>query len=167
MPTVKTIKFRVLRKVKNKIVVASYPQWYRLMTTNYNKFNLIVDQEYHTFDKGGFVYNHKGEQLFFYTYDPREVPVYQWNRYLDTDGWYEHGNRFAIQYDPLGSPSYHMPGADCQGTPTFSHMTADHIVNNNRQLEKMNDFEPLTVGTVVRWFGWIFLDRLNNMQFIV
>lgn len=159
----KTIKFRLLRKVRNRIVVASYSQWYRLMTTNYSKFNLIVDQEYHTFDKGEFVYNHRGEQLFFYTYDPREVPVYHWKNY---DIARERGNPYGILWDPFGHPNYHMPGTDCQGTPTFSYMTAEYIAENNRQLSKMNDFEPLTVSTVIHWFGWTLLDRLNNMTLL-
>jgi hypothetical protein len=45
-------------------------------------------------------------------------------------------------------------GIDCNGTPTFSHYTADYIAN---QYKHMNDFEPLTVKIVVEWYGKFLL----------
>jgi hypothetical protein len=53
-----------------------------------------------------------------------------------------------------------MPGADCVGVPTFSHWTINDVANRVK-LSAVNDFEPLTVRTVIYWFGWL-LYRLDN-----
>lgn len=44
----RTIKFRPLRVIKKtgKITVASYMQWRKVMTADYNQFNLIISDDH-------------------------------------------------------------------------------------------------------------------------
>ncbi len=50
---------------------------------------------------------------------------------------------------------------DCNGTPIFSHLTADYIATHYKDVTQ---FEPLTVKQVVFWFGW-FIYGLENSTF--
>ncbi len=171
------ITFRPLRRIKKtgKIVVASYMQWNRVMTSDYNEFKLTVNDEYKTFPKDEFVYNHLGELLFFMDYNPADVPVYdsKAERILDED-WLDklHHKKqpFGIRWENDGTytshVNYSMPCTDCIGTPTFTHFTMEYVSEyycNSRggYPEKIHDFNPLTVGIVVKWFGW-FLYQLQN-----
>lgn len=149
----KAIRFRPLRRMKNKkIVVASYMQWRRIKTADYNKFTLIVDDEYKSFPDAEQVYNHKGEHLFWRHYNPEEIPML--NRYALSDGE-------QPPYPEMWKTDYGMysaKGLDCDGVPTFSHGTAENIYNGKSDLK---GFEPLTAGVVKWWFGW-FLWNINN-----
>ena len=133
------------------------------MTADYNKFNLEINDEYKLLPANEYVYNHKGDQLFFYAYNPADVPVYQWTKFLDLTALHQSRRPYAIQWDPFGHANYNMPGADCQGTPTFSHWTADDIADRVKLLDDVDKFEPLTVQIVHHWFGWI-LYRLENAK---
>lgn len=156
----KTITFRPLRRVKklNKIVVSSYSLWYRLTTADYQKFNLIIDEEYKSFPLDEFVYNHNGELLYYFTINPADIPIFTYSKFVNFDEiraehrWHgtiwEHGRHATF----LG------PGIDCVGTPTFSHMTQERVADPYYNL---SEIEPLTVATVRKWFGW-FLLNLNN-----
>lgn len=60
--------------------------------------------------------------------------------------------------EPIGEGFHYMvKGFDCDGVPNFSHCTSDYCA----RFEDVNQFEPLTVGMVVKWFGW-FLYQLRN-----
>lgn len=156
----KYITFRPLRRMKKtgKIIVASYTQWRSVMTADYNKFSLTVDDEYKSMQPDDFVYNHKGELLYFFTYNPADVPVFQYSDMLDLDAIRANHKYYGIHWDYHNHVNYRMAGADCGGVPTFTHCTADHVADYYKDV---TDFEPLTVATVTKWFGW-FLYQLNN-----
>ncbi len=148
------IVFRPLRLIKKtgKITVASYIQWRKVKTADYNEFNLVINDEYKTFPKDKYVYDYNGENLFWRHYNPEEIPLL--NRYELNDGE-------RPPYPPMWKTengNYSAKGLDCDGVPTFSHFTAKEIVNQNRD---MTEFEPLTVEIVNWWFGW-FLYQLKN-----
>ncbi len=173
----KTIKFRPLRVVKKgrKIVVASYNQWRSIKTANYNNFNLIIDESYKMLNDEDFVYNHLGKRLFFYGYNPGQVPIIK-KYYFDVDFdsledainytqdlEFKVGNNFIIHHSgTINSPedwfTFRMDGADCDGVPTLSFYTADYIATHSSRIDL---FEPLTVNMVKMWFGW-FLWNLEN-----
>ncbi len=162
MTDIQTIRFRPLRRIKKtgKVVVASYIGWRKLMTADYDKFNLLVNDEYKKFPKDEFVYRNDGELLFWFKYNPADIPIYNSiplesiSDNVPKEHKYFHGTRWS------GSDRiyYLAQGLDCDGVPTFSHCTADHVAGWHQNVE---DFEPLTVETVVKWFGW-FLYQLNN-----
>lgn len=162
----KDITFRPLRRIKKsgKIVVESYMQWRKLMTADYDKFNLTIGDEYKSLPPDEFVHNHKGELLFFYKYNPADIPVYdsEAQGIIDDDWLHKlhesyapHGIRWK---NSEGHVNYNVPGMDCDGVPVFSHCTQDYVAEYYKKVE---NFEPLTVKTVVHWFGWIIY-QLNN-----
>lgn len=160
----KTITFRPLRRIKKtgKITVASYMGWYKVRCANYSEFSLVVNDEYKDFDKSEFVYNHEGELLFHFNYNPWDVFVYYGSCIEDGFDWDELRARyksFSIDSGNGDWISRHWRGADCMGTPTFSHLTIDGI--SNAEYKDTDQFEPLTVGYVIDWLGW-FLYQLEN-----
>lgn len=169
----KSITFRPLRfnKKMGKIIVASYPQWRKVRTANYSRFNLTIDDEYKRLDSEDFVYDHKGELLYFFPYNPADVMAFQRTVIDDEDFDYDDARAihrdFIIHNDggKYGSPwtSYFMRGTDCSGVPCFSHHTGDSVAERYGGFYSMNDFEPLTVKMVRQWFGW-FLYQLENSQ---
>lgn len=164
----KQIIFRPLRRIKKtgKITVASYMQWRKVKTADYNKFILIVNDEYKTFPKEELVYSHNGENLFWYNYTDIEalpkniVTIDDTARILGIDRSYLEGEEYKIS-QPIGRGfHYSVRGFDCDGVPVFSHNTTNYIATHHSDLTK---FEPLTVGMVVKWFGW-FLYQLENSK---
>lgn len=154
----KMITFRPLRRINKtgKITVASYIQWRKIKTADYNTFKLIVNEEYKTFPKDELVYNHNGENLFWRHYNPEEIPLL--NRYSLVNGE-------QPPYPPMWKTDYDMfcaKGLDVDGVPTFSHGTINNIYNSK---SNDKDFEPLTVKIVNYWFGW-FLYRLKNNELV-
>lgn len=172
----KTVNFKPLRRIKKtgKICVASYTGWRKVMTADYSKFNLIVDNEYKKFPKDEYVYNHKGDLLYFFIYNPADITVFDANteRILNED-WLEklheskkpYGIRWNALPDADGFPNhvmYRMNGADCSGVPTFSHWDEERITQEDTwNYYGHEQFEPLTVGIVAKWYGW-FLWQLQN-----
>lgn len=143
-------------------------QWNKVRCADYNKFNLIVLEDYKLMPKDEYVYNHKGELIYFFTYNPADLPVYNSDaeRILD-ENWLDkihestrpHGIFWARSE---GHVNYIAPGMDCAGTPTFSHWDEDTVTQESTWNYYGSDkFEPLTVGTVIMWFGW-FIYQLNN-----
>ena len=128
----KSIAFRPLRRLSNgKVAVASYMQWNKVRVADYRKFQLVVRDEYKAMDPEEQVHNHKGEPLFFIAIEPDEHTAFPY-----------------------------PTGVDCDGTPCFSHYTANRIAENFTDVDQ---FEPLTVGIVTKWFGW-FLYRLDRVS---
>lgn len=160
-----------------KVIVASYPLWNRVRTANYNQFTLIIDDEYKRLDKESFVYDHKGELLYFLPYNPADVMAFQRTVIDDEDFDYDEARAlhqdFIIHHDggKYGTPwtSYFMRGCDCVGTPCFSHHSGNSVAERytgewcERVGYSMNDFEPLTVKMVRQWLGW-FLYHLENSR---
>lgn len=106
-----------------KVIVASYSQWNKVRTANYSQFSLTIDDEYKRLDKERFVYNHKGELLYFFPYNPTEIMTFQRTVIDDEDFDYDEARAshrdFIIHHDggKYGSPwtSYFMRGCDCCG----------------------------------------------------
>src|ERR1700753_2109243 len=121
----KSITFRPLRfnKKMGKIIVASYPLWRRVRTADYSEFNLTIDDEYKRLDSKAFVYDHKGELLYFFPYNPAQVMAFQRTILDEEDFDYDEARDihrdFIIHHDGgrYGSPwtSYFMRGTDCCG----------------------------------------------------
>lgn len=166
----KSITFRPLRRIKKtgKITVASYMQWNKVKCANYSKFLLTVNDEYKMFDKSELVYNHEGKLLFHFNYDPWEVYTYcgtcldyafDWDQLRE-----KHKSFTIISKDHEGKEysSYHWRGADCSGTPTFTHYDEDYITTDDPwNYYRSDSFEPVTVEYVITWLGW-FLYQLEN-----
>ena len=163
----KTITFRPLRIIKKtgKITVASYMQWRRIKTANYSKFNLVIKNEYADMPLDEFVFNSDGEQLFFFTYDPNNVPVFDWHENFDLESIRKYNSEYGINWDPVTSTNYSMRGTDCDGVPTFSHYTAKRVADNYHltgdERWSIEQFEPLTVSEVLKWLSW-FLYQLEK-----
>lgn len=165
----KTITFRPLRRIKKtgKIAVASYMQWRKVKTADYEPFSLIIDNECAGMPSNEFVYNHEGKQLFFFPYPP-QLTEHFGSQYMDTevvfqhfDGviWYPDGTGHVVRN---GIPTYYTGrGIDCDGVPTFSHYTADYIATQARIDYDLMVFEPLTVGMVKSWLTW-FIYQLET-----
>lgn len=161
----KQITFRPIRKDKKtgKMIVASYMQWRKVWTANYGKCELTIVNEYKGVNPDDFVYNHKGDQLFWFNHkDPDALPKNYANieRTCELLGIEEEvfaGEEWKLT-EPL-TQGFHwsVRGFDCDGIPNFSHCDANYCT----QFDDMEQFEPLTVGMVVLWFGWI-LCRLEN-----
>lgn len=169
----KTIIFRPLRTIKKtgKITVTSYTQWRKVMSANQSaeyfgeKINLSITNEHLTFDPNERVYNHKGELLFWFNYqNPEILPKNLLNEQLlnflrENDDLVSPIKVLEIQDQPIGKGfHYSVQGFDCDGIPVFSHNTQDYITTQYNDLSK---FEVLTVGMVVKWYGW-FLFQLEN-----
>ncbi len=169
----KTIIFRPLRRIKKtgKIAVASYTQWRKVKTADYNNFKLIVNDEYKSFLKDELVYNHNGENLFWRDFDPEQIPYLP--PYILRDENYEYPKQWRVNYGMGYSDSFSARGLDCSGVPTFSHGTSHNLTIGNMRnytleesrevLDPMSEYELLTVGIVTKWLGW-FLYNLENSQ---
>src|SRR5688572_7137745 len=98
----RTIAFRPLRRIKKtgKITVASYMQWRKVMTADYSKFNLVVDNEYKLMPKDEYVYDHNGELLYFFNYNPADVPVFQYNPLFDIEEIQLNHKNYGILWEP-------------------------------------------------------------------
>lgn len=72
----KTITFTPLRLIKKsgKITVSSYMQWRKIKSADYSQFILALNYSYKAFKDTDYVYNHKGEQLFWFNHkSPEEL----------------------------------------------------------------------------------------------
>lgn len=166
----KTITFRPLRKVKKtgKVVVASYTQWNNLRCANYSEFNLIVANDYEQMNKSDFVYSHEGKQLYHFGYNPWDVHEHHGSCIADDFDWDEmrriHKDFILVSTNRDGGEhrSYHIRGADCAGTPTFTHYDEDRVTTDDCwNYYGADAFEAVTVGYVITWLGW-FLYQLEN-----
>lgn len=175
--TEKEIVFRPLRRIKKtgKITVASYMSWRNVKTADYSKFHLVVDNEYKLFPSDELVYNHNGEHLFWRDFNPELIPELPPYELREEDFVYPYPWKHTYQ-NSFGEgfhTTYSARGLDCDGVPTFSHGTEKSITNGNMHrytleevsevLNPMKEYELLTVGVVVKWFGW-FLYQLENSK---
>lgn len=136
-------------------------QWRKSMTANHAKFNLIIDSEYKGMPQDEYVYNSRGEQLFYFTYDPADIQVYHADDFdifgletIQKNNW-----AYGIDWGHGNPINYNSKGMDCDGVPYFSHVDANYAAD----FKDVNQFEPLTVGTVMMWLAW-FLYRLEKSQ---
>ena len=160
----KELSFRPLRRLKSgKIAVAGYMQWRTLHNHDWRPFELLIRDEYKAMPQDEQVHNHKGEPLFFYTFDPSEIPLF--NDVVDSLSFSEfrkQHKRVGVRHGMHGSTHYMGNGIDCDGVPTFSHFTASCVADNH--FNHVDEFEPLTVSMVLKWWGWI-LYRMDHVRF--
>lgn len=160
-----TFLFRPLRRVKKtgKIVVASYQQWRNFKLADYKPLSLMVDVSYREMNHSEQVHNHKGELLYFYTYKPSEIAYINNDRLINYLIDEEVSEFDTLLHDIEMSQNrcivrsgwhtmFNCKGLDCDGVPTFSHLTQDEVASNYKN---MDVFEPLTVATVIEWYAWI------------
>jgi len=167
----KQIKFRPLRlnKKTGKIIVASYAQWNKVRCANYSEFNLIVSNEYEHMDKSAFVYNHQGEQLFHFGYNPWDVHEHYASCIGESVDYFYLRDTYKdfVVINNINGEIYknrRFRGADCDGTPTFTHYDVDRITEDSTcEHHGADAFEPVTVGYVLNWLGW-FLYQLENAK---
>ena len=162
----KSIVFRPLHTNKKlgKICVASYKSWNSIKTADYNEFKLTVSDEYKQMPTDAFVYDHQGRQLFWLDFDPDSIPVFTYSQIselFNIPQIQENNSRYAIDLNSGHGLGYCCDGVDCAGVPTFSHYNANYVAEHH--FNHINEFEPLTVGVVVKWFGW-FLYQLEKSQ---
>lgn len=165
----KEIIFRPLRRIKKtgKIAVASYMQWRKVKTADYSQFMLLLVNDIQRFPPDQIVCNHKGEELFWFNHaNPELLPknyvtIEQISELLGIPIEYLEGEQWKIS-EPIGT-GFHwsIRGFDCDGVPVFSHYTAKYIA---KFWDDITQFEPLTVKTVILWYGW-FLWELKNVNF--
>lgn len=158
----KTVAFTPLRFIKKsgKIYVASYAQWRKVMAADYADFDLVIGDTHKTMNKDSIVHNHKGEQLFFYNYNPSDVLIFSSSVVLNLDWIRNRYSQYGIDYGT--SICYSIKGCDVDGVPAFSHYTVRYIEIKHTNI---SEFVPLTVGMVLHWYGW-FLWQLNNSSLI-
>lgn len=138
-------------KKAGKIVVAAYTE-----------FALTIDREYAGLPLDELIYNHEGKPLFWRDFDPDEVPVFEFNVLFNLRRIRAKHENYTVRWFPGGRlcyPCSHLQ-LGCDGVPVFSHYTIDHVAEH---LTNFAQYEPLTVGVVVRWFGW-FLYPLENAR---
>lgn len=142
-------------------------QWRKVKTADYNEFNLIIDDSYKTMPDDEYVYNHKGEQLYWFNHnDIAALP----KNIISIDDIAENANIYLEEFAGeewkftafyMGDGFHHsVKGFDCEGVPVFSHNTATYAETHYSDL---NQFEPLTVGMIKLWLGW-FLYQLKNVD---
>lgn len=143
-------------------------QWNRVRCANYSIFKLTIDDEYSRMDKSELVYNHQGKMLFHFNYNPWEVFESHYSCIAEGFDWdlmrktYKQFTLVSTDREGKEHKSYHWRGADCMGTPSFSHYNEDYITTDDCwKYYGPESFEPLTVGYVINWLGW-FLYQLGN-----
>lgn len=159
----KTITFRPLRLIKKsgKIVVANYLQWRKIKVADNEKFKLIVVCDYNFFPSDKVVCNARGEQLFWFDYNPADVPVFPFFVGFPHTKIRSENERYAIQWgDFTGGLHYNSEGMDCDGVPVLSHYDANYIAGNIKDVHR---FVPLTVEKATQLMGW-FLYNLDNAE---
>lgn len=160
----KTIVFRPLRRVKKtgKITVAAYAQWRKIVAADTLPFQLAIDREYDQMPADEHVYDHTGQPLFWRDFDPARIPVFEHTVLFDLAEIRARHENYAIRWSPGGRVNYSCSRLhlDCSGVPCFSHYSITHVAE---VVADVAEYEPLTVGMVVKWFGW-FVYQLENVR---
>ena len=123
------MKFRPLRIKKGKVTVSSYMSWRKFFNRGVYGGLVSLVKEYEAFNQEEFVFNHKGEQLFFPNYLPESIK--------------EQG---------------YVVGFDCDKVPCFSHYTVK-MISKLSSIEVIDTFEPLRVKDVVKWLWWLIYEN--------
>lgn len=160
------LSFRPFRRVDGKLVITSYMGWRKIYTANYEgaTVKLLTFPE---IEKGELVYSigkPDGKYGFWHPtkFEPLFWPV---NGKIRYSNWKEsvalleaglpHPYSYPIQDDEVSS------GFDCDGCPTFSHITMVYVSENYP--DKLHLFEPLTAEIVYKYFE-IMRDILDKVK---
>ena len=155
----KQIKFRPLRLNKdNKVIVSNYMSWRRLKTADYSQFELTLYDDHLSLPKDALVHNHKGEVLFFYSYNPYDMPSKPYGYLHCENVLLRELNEDCINGLIVSENSfYSVKGVDCDFIPTFTHYTKDYI---SSYMSDLKGLEPLTVQTVVFQKGVDYIRKI-------
>lgn len=122
-----TITFNPFRIDKTgRIIVSSYMYWRKpLMLHRSGKQAIIKTTVDLDFNFKGFVYNSKGQKLY-------------WPNFKSFDD----------------IPERYIVGLDCEGTPAFAHVTEERISDDKTDFFKRYKYnmQPLTIDVVKRYF---------------
>jgi hypothetical protein len=164
----KELSFRPFRRVGEKLVVTSYMGWRKIYTANYEGaiVNLLP---FPKIQKGEAVFalgNPNGQYKYWHPtkFEPLFWPLNGKIRHVAHDeksvAVFEAGA--VIKYDGYESNEDEVcSGFDCDGCPTFSHVTGIFVSENYP--DKMHLFEPLTADIVYKYFE-IMRDVLDKVK---
>lgn len=162
------LSFRPFRRVDNKLVVTSYMGWRKLYTANYEGATVKL-LPFPEINKGEVVYsmgNPNGLYKFWHPtkFEPLFWPVNGKIRHVGygekNEAVFEMG--VVIKYDGYKNKDDEVCcGFDCDGCPTFSHITGVYVSENYPN--KMHLFETLTADIVYKYFE-IMRDVLTNIK---
>ncbi len=162
------LSFRPFRRVDGKLVITSYMGWRKIYTANYEgaTVKLLTFPE---IEKGELVYSigkPDGKYGFWHPtkFEPLFWPVNGKIRHIAYDeksaAVYEAG--IVVKYDGYESKDDEVSsGFDCDGCPTFSHITMVYVSENYP--DKLHLFEPLTAEIVYKYFE-IMRDILDKVK---
>ncbi len=134
-PILPIFKFRPFRIVKGEIIVTDYIGWNKVRTHT-NKGGKVALFTSLDIVLNQHCKNHKGDNLWWFTEQAFiEKPI--------------------IKYSPT---FFSHPLYDCNGTPSFSHITTKRIAGNDSYL-----YEPLMTNVVIAEFNKMVEN--NNVMF--
>lgn len=144
----------MFRNKTGKIIVNGYGTWRKYYKMDFS--NLILDYGYNSLPPDEFVYNRKGEQLFFYGYKPEDIKERVYGL-PSPPYWY------AIYDQNSNRKHFASRGLDSDGIPCFSHYTMDRCANGS-SIDWMEQYEPLTVRMVIMWFDWLMMNKIERIN---
>lgn len=164
----RNLSFRPFRRVGGKLVVTSYMGWKKLYTADYEGATVKL-LPFPEIKKGEVVYsmgNPNGLYKFWHPtkFEPLFWPVNGKMRHVGygekSEAVFEAG--VVIKYDGYESKGDEVcSGFDCDGCPTFSHITGVYVSENYP--DKIHLFETLTADIVYKYFE-IMRDVLHNIK---
>lgn len=125
--------------------------WRRFYKMPFSDFE--INNEYRSLPLDEYVYNRKGELLFFYSYHPSEIEH-------RVEGLEPSMNWVSVYSED--SRHYGCRGLDCEGIPVFSNYTYERTADCS--FEWICQYEPLTVKTVVMWLDWLMINKVENIN---
>jgi hypothetical protein len=164
----RTLSFRPFRRVDGKLLITGYMGWRKIYTSNYEGA-VVKLLPFPKIKKGEVVYamhNPEGDYKYWYPtkFEPLFWPVNGIIRHIGygakSQAVFEngvvHGN-----YDGEIRDNEVYSTFDCDGCPTFSHISAVYVSENYP--DKMHIFEPLTADIVYKYFE-VMRDVLEKIK---
>lgn len=162
------LSFRPFRRVGDKLVITSYMGWRKLYTADYEGATVKL-LSFPEIKEGEVVYSMgKPDGLYSFwhptKFEPLFWPVNGKMRHIGygekSEAVFEAG--VVIKYDGYESKEDEVcSGFDCDGCPTFSHITGVYVSENYP--DKMHLFETLTADIVYKYFERM-RDVLKNVK---
>lgn len=159
------MSFRPFRRVGDKLVITSYMGWRKLYAADYEGATVRL-LPFPKINKGELVYSFGNPNGFWHPtkFEPLFWPVNGKIRHV------VHDEKTAsilekdtvIIFDGCNSKEDEVcSGFDCDGCPTFSHITAMYVSENYP--DKIHLFEPITAEIVYKYFE-VMRDQLINLK---
>lgn len=165
------ISFRPFRRVGDKLVITSYMGWRKLYTADYEGATVKL-LPFPEIKEGEVVYSMGNPNGLYKFWHPTKFETLFWavNGKMRHVGYGEKSEAVfeagvVVKYDGYESKDDEVcSGFDCDGCPTFSHITATYVSENYPN--KMHLFEPLTADIVYKYFE-IMRDVLHNVKWVL